>query len=131
MRRASRLAKRPATKFGVDGLLHQGCGRPACRRSPLLLMIMKTAAVERALEIGVPSKIAERLLPPSSMLNFFSPAARMMRLPVTVELERDGAYVSARNTAVPLRPLPVLCIDVEHALGSLAPAGQFGEAVDR
>ncbi len=66
---------------------------PAVQRSPLLEKIMKTAA-SSARSRSASSKITKGLLPPSSMLNFFSPAACTMRLPVTVEPVKEMARTS-------------------------------------
>ena len=66
---------------------------PAVQRSPLLLKIMNSAA-SRARSMSASSKTTNGLLPPSSMLNFFNPAAWTMRLPVTVEPVKEIAATS-------------------------------------
>ncbi len=66
---------------------------PAVQRSPLLEKIMNTAA-SSARSRSASSKITNGLLPPSSMLNFFSPAAFTMRLPVAVDPVNEIARTS-------------------------------------
>ena len=80
---------------------------PAVQRSPLLLKIMKTAA-SSARARSASSKITNGLLPPSSMLNFFSPAACTMRWPVSVEPVKEIARTSGwRHSGSPTsRPVP-------------------------
>ena len=81
---------------------------PAVQRSPLLLKIMNTAA-SSARSKSASSKITKGLLPPSSMLNFFSPAARMMRLPVVVEPVKEMARTSGWAHSGSPASLPVPC----------------------
>jgi hypothetical protein len=78
---------------------------PAVQRSPLLLKIMNTAA-SSARAGSASSKITNGLLPPSSMLNFFSPAACTMRLPVAVEPVNEMARTSGCDTSGSPASLP-------------------------
>ena len=66
---------------------------PAVQRSPLLEKIMNSAA-SSARSKSASSNTMNGLLPPSSMLNFFSPADCTMRLPVAVEPVKEMARTS-------------------------------------
>ena len=87
---------------------------PAVHRSPLLLKIMKMAA-SSARSMSASSKTTNGLLPPSSMLNFLSPAA--LHDPVAGrgrpgERDRGTSGCAAQRLAC---LLAVAVDDVQHA----------------
>ena len=75
---------------------------------------MNTAA-SSARSRSASSKITNGLLPPSSMLNFFSPALWTMRLPVAVEPVNEIARTSGCATSGSPASLAVAVHDVQHA----------------
>ena len=81
---------------------------PAVQRSPLFEKTMKSAA-SSARERSASSNTTNGLLPPSSILNFLSPAPLMIRFPVTVEPVKEIARTCGCWQSGSPAPWPVPC----------------------